>query len=265
MAVHPLYEPVAALLRETGRDVLLRHFRNLADDQIREKTPGDPVTIADAESEARLSAALSRLTPDSSIVGEEAVAADPAILDRIMDASCWIIDPLDGTANFASGNPPFGILLALVEHGETVAGWIHDPIADRLCHAHRGRGAFIGGEPVRARETGASPPIAGISLVHWREEVRRERESLIARRFQTVDIPRCAAEQYPRLVLGVNDISLFERTLPWDHAAGALFLEEAGGKVARFDGSPYRPADRRTGMLAAASPRLWDEAAELLV
>ena len=77
-----------------------------------------------------------------------------------------------------------------------------------------------------------------------------------------VDIPRCAAEQYPRLALGVNDLSVFERTLAWDHAAGVLFLNEAGGKAAREDGSPYRVDDHRRGLIAAASPALWDDWAE---
>jgi fructose-1,6-bisphosphatase/inositol monophosphatase family enzyme len=78
-----------------------------------------------------------------------------------------------------------------------------------------------------------------------------------------VDIPRCAAEQYPRLVLGQNDVSIFERTLPWDHAAGVLFLNEAGGKAARPDGSPYRVDDyARPGMIGAATPALWEELAE---
>lgn len=264
MVAHPLHRPVAALLRQTGQEVLMRHFRNLSDDQIREKQPGDPVTIADAESEVRLSEALARILPEASIVGEEACEADPSILDRIGDRSCWIIDPLDGTANFAAGKPPFGILLALTERGETEAGWLYDPIADRMCHAWRGRGAMIDDKEVRARESGETPPIAAISLIYMREEVRRDVQAKLADRYRTVDIPRCAAEQYPRLVLGTNDISLFERTLPWDHAAGVLFLQEAGGKAARLDGSPYLPGDRRTGMLGAASPRLWDEAAALL-
>jgi fructose-1,6-bisphosphatase/inositol monophosphatase family enzyme len=77
-----------------------------------------------------------------------------------------------------------------------------------------------------------------------------------------VPIPRCAAEQYPRLVLGQNDVSIFERTLPWDHAAGILFLEEAGGKAARIDGSPYRVNDKRRGLIGAATPQLWDQLAE---
>jgi fructose-1,6-bisphosphatase/inositol monophosphatase family enzyme len=79
------------------------------------------------------------------------------------------------------------------------------------------------------------------------------------------DIPRCAAEQYPRIVLGVNDLAVFERTLPWDHAAGALLVNEAGGRVSRPDGSPYRiGADPGRGLLAACSPQMWEMAAKIL-
>ena len=84
----------------------------------------------------------------------------------------------------------------------------------------------------------------------------------IAPHYRVVDIPRCAAEQYPRLVLGENDVSIFERTLPWDHAAGVLFVNEAGGKAARPDGSPYRVDEDRTGLIGAASPALWEELAQ---
>ena len=79
---------------------------------------------------------------------------------------------------------------------------------------------------------------------------------------QTCALP--ISEQYPRLGLGQNDVSIFERTLSWDHAAGALWLEEAGGKVARPDGTPYRVDEwDRKGLLGAASPRLWDDLADL--
>ena len=79
-----------------------------------------------------------------------------------------------------------------------------------------------------------------------------------------VSIPRCAAEQYPRIVLGQNDLALFKRTLAWDHAAGVLFLNEAGGMARRFDGAPYLASSDATGMLAAASPAMWDRAARIL-
>ena len=91
-----------------------------------------------------------------------------------------------------------------------------------------------------------------------REAVKRH----IAPHYALVDIPRCAAEQYPRLALGQNDVSIFERTLAWDHAAGVLFVNEAGGKAARMDGTAYRVDDGRTGLIGAASPALWDELAE---
>jgi fructose-1,6-bisphosphatase/inositol monophosphatase family enzyme len=182
-------------------------------------------------------------------------------MDKLGDALCWIIDPVDGTNNFAVGKPPFGILVALAEAGETIAGWIYDPLRERLCHAHRGQGAFIGEERIAARTTGAEPPVAAISLMFADPAQRAALKTRIAPHYTLVDIPRCAAEQYPRLVLGENDISIFERTLAWDHAPGVLFVNEAGGKVARFDGSPYRVDEDRKGLLGAASPALWDELA----
>jgi fructose-1,6-bisphosphatase/inositol monophosphatase family enzyme len=183
-------------------------------------------------------------------------------MDRLGDALCWIIDPIDGTNNFASGKPPFGIMVALAEAGETIGGWIYDPLRGRLCTAHKGQGAFIDGERISARASGQTPPVAAISLV-FADPARREAlKTHIAPHYTLVDIPRCAAEQYPRIVLGENDITIFERTLAWDHAAGVLLLNEAGGKVARPDGQPYRVDEHlRPSLIGAASPALWDELA----
>lgn len=263
MIAHPLHESVSSLMRQVGETVLLRHFRKLSDHQIEEKSPGDPVTIADRESEKRLAEGLADILPEASVVGEEAVAADPKVMDRLGDSLCWIIDPIDGTANYAAGRSPFGILIALAEAGNAVAGWIFDPVTQRLCHAHRGHGACIDGERIFARASGETPPIAAISTLFLDAERRRDVIARVEGRYRTVDIPRCAAEQYPRLALGTNDVSLFERTLAWDHAAGVLFLNEAGGRAARPDGTAYRVDDRRSGLIGAASPRLWDEAATI--
>lgn len=262
--MHPLHTSVSDLIRTVAREVVLHHYQQLSAAQVSEKTPGDPVTIADQESEQRLSAGLAAMLPHASIVGEEAVAADPALIDRVNDSTAWIIDPIDGTYNYAHGHPPFGIIIALVEGSETVAGWLYDPLADRMCHAVRGGGAFIDGMRAHARESGEALPVAAISTFFIEEPRRSAMIRAAEGKYRLVDIPRCAAEQYPRLVLGENDLTLFERTLPWDHAAGVLFVEEAGGKAARLDGSRYLPGDRRTGMIAAASPRLWDEAAAIL-
>jgi fructose-1,6-bisphosphatase/inositol monophosphatase family enzyme len=253
---------VHALMREAAERAILPRYQALAAHEVQQKAADDAVTIADHESEAILAEGLARLLPEATIVGEEAAHADPGLLDKLGDALCWIIDPLDGTNNFAAAKPPFGVLVALSEGGEAVAGWLYDPLSGRLCHAHRGGGAFVNGEPIQARTSGAQPPIAAISLVFADPARRAALLTHIAPHYTCVDIPRCAAEQWPRLALGINDISIFERTHAWDHAAGVLFLNEAGGKAARPDGSAYRVDEAdRPGLLGAASPWLWEELA----
>jgi len=256
---------VAALMRDTAEKTLLKHYQRLTSDDVTNKAADDVVTIADTESEIMLAEGLSKILPEAAIVGEEAAHADPAIFDRLSDKLCWIIDPLDGTNNYAAGKPPFGILLALAEKGETVAGWIYDPLSGRLCTAHRGQGAWLNGERLTARTSGAAKPIAAISVVFVDKSKRAALMEHIAPHYALVDIPRCAAEQYPRIALGQNDVSLFERTYAWDHAAGVLFLNEAGGKAARPDGAPYRvDTHLDPGLIGAASPALFDDLAERL-
>ncbi len=262
--MHSLSRAVEALLRKTADEIVMPRFQNLAASEISEKTPGDFVTIADRESEVCLARGLAAILPDARIIGEEACAENPALLDAINDGAVWLIDPIDGTGNYASGKSPFGMMIALLQDGTRSAGWLFDPVSGRMCHAVRGRGAFINGACVQSRESGGALPVAALAL-HFLSEERASALKARARgHFDIVPIPRCAAEQYPRLVLGINNVSLFERSLPWDHAPGALFLEEAGGVIRRNDGSDYRVGDGKSGLLGASSPRLWDLAARVL-
>lgn len=263
--LHLLDTAVADLMRQVSAEVILPRYRNLAAHEVVEKAVNELVTIADRESEERLNEGLAKLLPEARIVGEEACAADPALMKGLGDGLVWIIDPIDGTGNFAAGHPPFGVMIALAEGGVAIAGWIFDPLTGRLCHAARGRGASVDGEKVRARESGAIRPVAGISTLFIDAEERADLERRAEGRLDIVPIPRCAAEQYPRVVFGVNDLALFNRTLAWDHAAGVLFLNEAGGVAARLDGSAYRVDSEETGLLAAASPAIWEASARILV
>jgi len=258
-----LHEAMLTLLREVTHTAILPYYRTLAEDQIEAKEVGDVVTVADKLSEAMLAEGLAKIA-DIPVVGEEAAFADPSVLGRVA-GDCWIVDPLDGTRNFARGSAPFGILIAMATGGEAHTGWIYDCLTNRFCVAHRGKGAFVNGEKIAARATGGALPVAAISLIFMDPARREAVKHAVAEHYRTVDVPYCAAEQYPRLALGENDVSIFERTLPWDHAAGALWLNEAGGKCARLDGSPYRVDEwERKGLLGAASPALWDELAERL-
>lgn len=261
MMADAMHRAMEALLNRVAEQAILPRYGKLAQDDIALKQPDDLVTIADREAEAMLTQGLGAMIPGLPVVGEEAAHADPAVLDRLA-GDCWIVDPLDGTHNFAHGRPPFGILIAMASGGEAHSGWIYDVPSRRLCIAHRGKGALINGERVTARATQETPPVAAISTIFMDPEERERVKAHVAPHYRLVDIPRCAAEQYPRLALGTNDVSIFNRTLAWDHAAGVLWLNEAGGKAARPDGSPYRVDETgRTGLLGAASPALWEDLA----
>jgi len=257
--VSALDDEIRDLMRFAAQRSMLPRFRNLAAGEVEMKGEDDPVTIVDREVEAFLTEALTKLAPGVAVVGEEAVHADKSVLDHLSD-QCWIIDPLDGTANFAEGKEPFGIIIALADAGRAVAGWIYDPINDRFCHARSREGAFVNGERIAARTTGQTPPVAAVSRLFLTPEQSAMVDAQLAPHYTLVDIPRCAAEQYPRLGLGENDVSSFTRTLAWDHAAGVLWLNEAGGKATRLDGSEYRVDEAdKPGLVGASSPAIWDE------
>ncbi len=262
--MHPLHEPVSDLMRGVAAEIMLPRFRKLRAADIAEKTPGDLVTIVDHESEARIGEALASLLSEARVIGEEAVAADPGLLEGIGDGVVWVVDPLDGTTNFTEGKSPFAIMIGLLVDGTREAGWIYDPVIDRMCHAARGGGAFVDGRRIFAHGTGRILPIGAIAPYFLPPDRKAEIEARAAGRIEIVAIPRCAGEQYPRLALGQNDIALYERSHPWDHVPGALLLEEAGGMIAHPDGTPYRVSTAGNGLIAAASPALWEEAARVL-
>ena len=265
MATSILDREILALMRRASETAILPRLANLKAGEVEDKGGNDPVTIADREAEAILSEQLAKLAPGLAIVGEEAAHTDPGVLERL-GAPCWIVDPLDGTRNFAAGRGPFGIMIARAEGGLAQEGWIYDCLSGRLCAARRDGGAFVDGEQVRARATEEAPPLAAMSLIFMDPARREAVKAHIAPHYTLADIPYCAAEQYPRLALGINDVALFERTLAWDHAAGVLWLNEAGGKAARADGSAYRvDAAPYGGLIGAASPSLWDALAARMV
>jgi len=258
-----IHHKIYALLLRVSDEIILPYYRNLTSSDIQEKSPGDLVTIADSLSERMISEVLADITPTARIVGEEACASNHSLLKHLSAEQCWIIDPIDGTGNYAKGKGAFGIIIALAHNNETIAGWMYDPIRKRLCHATKGNGAYINGLKISAPKPPQDLPVAALATGFMTKEKRKKTIESAQGHYKTVPIPMCAAEQYPLLATGHHNISIFERTLAWDHAAGILFLNEAGGKAARWDGSEYHPADEKTGLLGASSPLLWEQAAKL--
>jgi fructose-1,6-bisphosphatase/inositol monophosphatase family enzyme len=253
-------ERVEALLREVAAKVVVPRFGHLSPGEIERKAPGDLVTVADREAERELTAGLLALRPGSSVVGEEAVAADSALMGRLRQpGEVWLVDPIDGTANYAAGRTPFAMMVALVRSGQTVLSCILDPLADRTATAEIGSGAYLGGERVVApRAPRPASELRGLSTTRYvPNDVRAE----IAGAHQSVGevLPghMCAGYEYPAIVRDEQQFAFFWRMLPWDHAPGILFVEEAGGVAWHLDGTPYDPAANGVGVLIAQNADIW--------
>jgi fructose-1,6-bisphosphatase/inositol monophosphatase family enzyme len=248
-----VFEDVGALLKKTAAAVVMPRFAALQPSDTEMKSPNEPVTIADREAEALIGEALRLLLPEARIVGEEACAADPSLIDNLGEGAVWIVDPIDGTANFAAGRPPFAMMVALLQGGETVGSWILDPLTDRLAVAERGSGAWIDGE--RLHTSADFSDLSSLSGIVSEAFLPAEQRGLVDGLRQAVGLvvptARCAGHEYPVVATGARHFTLYWRTLAWDHAPGALFLTEAGGTVTHLDGSPYRPATPRPGLLLA--------------
>ena len=248
-----LIDEVATLLRDVSAQTILPRFQRLESADVLEKSPGDVVTAADRESEALITAALLKLHPGSRIIGEEACAADWEILQGLEEGAVWLVDPLDGTANFAAGRRPFSVMVALLNDGETVLSWMLDPVSGEMCIAERGSGATIDGTRIVTNEPNPND-LKGAILNKFMPADVRERVEASSDGFASLPGMLCAGAEYPAVARGERDFAVFWRALPWDHAPGALFLEEAGGAVRRPNGEPYIVGSDEFGLMLARTP-----------
>lgn len=245
-------DAVLTLLRDVAEEVINPRFRGLADSDVSEKNPGDLVTVADREAEVLITKALGAAYPGAVVLGEEAYAEDPALLDRYRAAEhAFTVDPVDGTRNFVKGSPDHAVMVAEVRSGETVRAWIWQPQHELAYVAERGAGAWRNGERL------VRPPLG--------ERMRgvTARRSWIGRALGTLSKLEltwvCCGVDYPKLVEGDADYGVYRYANPWDHAPGGLLLAEAGGFLGTFDGSPYGPqAEEPAGLVAAADRATYD-------
>lgn len=255
---------VATILRDASRAEILPRFRRLDAAAIRAKTgPLDIVTEADEAAEHRITAALRQAFPGCVVVGEEAASADPSLLATLADADlAFVVDPVDGTSNFAAGLPLFGCMAAAIIRGETVSGIIHDPLGDDTALAVRGEGAWTEAPDGRHTDLRVAPPVPLGEMagsVNWRflPEPARTRVNHALPKLAASFQYRCAAHEYRLVAGGHCHFLLYGRLYPWDHAPGVLLHQEAGGYSARFDGAPYRPTHLDGGLICAPDRASW--------
>jgi len=234
---------LAALVREAGERVLAAGAG-----RSRRKGRFDLVTDLDVELEDFLAAELDRRFPRRRILAEESEARKPASID----GDCWVVDPLDGTVNFAAGLPFFAVSVALLRDGVPVLGAVHDPLRGETFRAVRGGGAFLGGRrlaapvagPRRARSIGASSGF----LARFAKRRPADLTELLARHGK-LRILGAQALHLCYAAAGRLRAALSVEARLWDDAAGALVALEAGLRYTDFEGRELFP-------VAAGSPRL---------
>nr|WP_188343400.1 inositol monophosphatase [Phyllobacterium sp. 628] len=252
------------LLAAVAVQEIMPRFRQLDSADIKQKTSAlDLVTEADTNAERVITARLRERYPDAFVLGEEACELDASLLGKLKDAPlAFVIDPVDGTYNFATGVPLFGVMLAVVVNGETVAGIIHDPVGKDWIIGMKGAGSHIrSATDVRSKVSVAQPTAVGemLGAISW-QFLNDPLRSTLARNHAKCKASfgfRCAAHEYRLIASGHAHFALFNKLMPWDHLAGVLIHQEAGGYAARFDGSAYLPAHLDGGLLVAPDKANW--------
>lgn len=233
------------VIKDAAAQHILPRFRNNTAQNLEAKTHSyDVVTQADLEAEAHFKEHLPKLYPGCFVTGEESIAKDPTQLDQLFEADLgFLVDPVDGTLNFSQGLSTFGTIVAVFRKGECVAGLIYDPIVDEWLIGEKGAGTYQQGRhgeqkiqniPVR------TPVFINNTLHH----LSIEQTSRLTTNLKNQGILRsfwCSAFDYRLMVLGSATGCLTMYCKPWDHAAGALMLEEVGGHTAFLDGAAYSP------------------------
>jgi myo-inositol-1(or 4)-monophosphatase len=217
--------------------------------QTREKAPRDLVTDADYASERAVRGVIAEHFPEHGILGEEAPSMEQ--LDR---PYCWVVDPLDGTINYAHGFPCYGVSVAVAQKGKLLAGVVFDPERNECFSASAGGGAMLNGQPIETTRVETVEE----SLVAVSFPPRLDDESLDLRAFMKV-APVCqamrrtgsAALNLAYVACGRMDAHWAHAIHPWDAAAGVLLVQEAGGAVTAADGQPFDLV--RADYLAAAT------------
>ncbi len=249
------------IIRRAARAEIMPRFRRLSRGDISTKSgPDDLVTAADLAAEAMITRALQIAFPSALIVGEEAAAQNPDLVNQISDAPlAFIIDPVDGTWNFAHGLAVFGVILAVTQFGRPAFGLIYDPVADdwAVCtdeSAPRLERAGGAGKELRASMGRPLEELTGYVPIGMFTGETKVRLAATLPGFAFTQSLRCSAHQYRMIAQGYVDFSLTGSLHPWDHAAGALICESAGAHVEMLDGGPY-DAGRHDGYLLVAPDR----------
>jgi myo-inositol-1(or 4)-monophosphatase len=253
--IPPLFLATAIEAVIRAGEVQMAHFGGAI--RVSKKSAIDLVTEIDLEVEREFRAMIAERFPGHVVLGEE---FSPAA-DRTRVAEfCWVLDPVDGTTNFAHGLPIFCSSLALEINGEAVIGAIYDPNRRELFTAERGAGAWLNGTPLRV--SAAATLLDSLLVTGFPYTIHAHPEELVGMfaaflaRAQAVRRLGSAALDLCYVAAGRFDGFWEQKLQPWDVAAGALIVQEAGGRVTTSDGRPFRSS---AGSILATNTTIHDE------
>lgn len=233
---------------------------------VSEKSPANYVTEADLESQRIIRDIIRERFPDHGFLGEEEFSAGEERAERAGTTPYrWIVDPLDGTSNYVHRFPYYAVSIALEENGERIVGVVFDPNREELFTARRGGGAFLNGQAIHpsTRER-ADEALILVSLpVNVAADHFAVREFLaVLEAAQHVQRTGSAALNLCYVACGRAEAFLSHSLKPWDMAAGALLVEEAGGRVTKTSGQPFELS--QPDLLASNGTALHEELMALL-
>lgn len=252
----PDLKELRTLVRECAQQELMPRF---ADVSRHVKTDGSVVTDADHAMQDRMQSELARYWPTFEFLGEEMAAHEHARLTQAAHRGLWVLDPLDGTSNFAAGIPFFSLSLALLVDGQVTLGIVYDPVRDEAFYAQRGVGAWLNGLSLGTRAPLNLPLRRSIAVVDFKRLDTELAATLGAeppygsqRNFGSSALDWCW------LADGRFHIYLHGGQKLWDYAAGALILAEAGGQAETLHGDAvfHLGLDPRS-VVAARDPELF--------
>ncbi len=260
---HDLHQ-VGEALALAARTEIMPRFRKLTSTQIRQKSSAlDLVTDADEAAETVIGAALLAAFPGALIVGEEGTNRNPSLLQALGSAElAFLVDPVDGTKNFVCNLPLFGVMAAATIRGEIVGGVIYDPVCRDWAYALRGGGGWMEQEdgsrvPLRVAKPAPVSSMEGVVATGFLPEpLRATVIGNLTKLAASINL-RCAAHEYRMAAAGYCHMLFYNRLMPWDHAAGWLLHQEAGGYSAHFDGTPYSVVHLTGGLICTPDQDSW--------
>lgn len=253
---------ITDVMKKVAAQEILPRFKRLKNTDIQTKSsPTDMVTIADIETEKSLSSHLKEIFPAAIIGGEESIADNPELENKILNADIgFLIDPIDGTNNFIKGNERFAMMLVALEKGKTIASWIYLPLFDKMAVAEKGKGCYIEGQKITMSSD--IIPTSDLRGACHTKRMQPDLQNTVNANLSKIkeNCPAyCAGYDYICLLEGKIDFSVYGNTLPWDHLPGAFMVNQAGGTAQQLDGQDYSALRQGNGILSTSNNAMWQK------